>query len=110
MSPYHILGRDKQGRTLIELLYGKWDVRSIVSNLGEAQFFLYTNQILESIMANIQSSQELDPSDDEKVMIRSQAVFLFDLEGYSYSQLASVNGLQCTLKTVSKYEGKILMC
>jgi hypothetical protein len=104
MAPYHILGRDKAGRTVIEVPFGKWNVRGIVSTLGETEFFHYTNQYFERIMANIQSSQELDPNDDEKVMIRSQAVFLFDLEGYSYSQLASVKSLQSTLDCVTKYE------
>lgn len=93
---------------MVELNFGKWDIRKLVTTLGEMEFFHYTNQLLERILQQTEScanngdnnANDSAPND----MKRSQAIILLNMEGYSYSQLANFKSLQSTMKLAAKYE------
>jgi len=102
--PYSLSRKDNLGRLVFEFPYGRWDLKRIVNTYGEDMFFHYTNKILEQIIKAIREVSEDPKSSSGVTMNKTQAVFIADCEGYSYSQLWCVKGLQSMFNIVSKYE------
>lgn len=84
---------------VVEVDFGKWDIRKIVSTLGETEFFNYTNKFFEEIMLEIAKCRM-----GEKSMAKTQITVFIDFSGYSYSQLLNVRGVQSTINMAGKYE------
>ncbi|ODN04853.1 SEC14-like protein 4 [Orchesella cincta] len=106
--PYNLDGFDREGRPVLTMPFGSWDVRSFIEANGPDKFVLYLNQMLENVSAAIkrctftkEKEISLNENEDQPCV---QFVIVSDMTGYSFRQLANMKAVQSILQMVSTYE------
>ncbi|CAL8125553.1 unnamed protein product [Orchesella dallaii] len=106
--PYYLDAHDKEGRPLLTMPFGSWDVRGYIEANGPEKFVMYTNQLLENLVAAIKrctlakEKNILNNADDHQPCV--QFVIVSDMSGYSFRQLANMKAVQSILQMVSTFE------
>lgn len=89
--PFYLDGVDKQGRPVLTIPYGTWDVRSLIEAEGPDRMVLHLNLLLESVMAQVRE-KTIANKDEPGRNNGLQFVVVSNMDGYSYRQLANMSG------------------
>jgi len=105
--PYYLDGEDKQGRPVISMPFGSWDIRGFIEENGPERFVKYTNQLLENLVLGIkcrtfEKEKKIDNENEQQPCV--QFVIISNLAGYSFRQLANMKAIQSILQMISVYE------
>jgi len=93
---------DKEGRPVISVPFGEWDVPfTVATQENTDNFRLYTLQGAELLMDLIKKADEVKKSAGVRI---NQCVLLIDMAGFSFMNLLNVYAVQNGLSLLSAYE------
>lgn len=91
--PYDNDGRDKNGRPILVVPFGKWNIREAVEQGLREKFIRYVIQMTEINLLRLRSAIERSNGETNQVVI------IFDLTGYSFKQIMD----RQTISTLSEW-------
>jgi len=101
LFPFNYDGKDKEGRLVVTVPFGEWDIRDSVEKDGPERFTHYTKQMLEMVNRKVREIHEKENNNQPRGI---RYTIICDYAEFSLRQMANMKSVNTILNIVGVYE------